>query len=554
MFPNFNTSKAKVHLSDNKEVELVNLNHISADDQVALDLQKTRDALSFPTMIAEAILTLKPDFGGMDTGDLQAVASVGVPLVLIYYSMFATLLIYFTVIGVQNATSVAFLSLQNSNADQTCHAKPQSISGSYLGDFTGRWETDPLYQDNRSLFSITFTGSILDDPGYQAMVHKFGRSMVRLGKKGLTRSVFYNSLAWSTFSFYDTTANVQFTSTVDASTFAFGQFMNGAAWSNRHGICNTTTSTKSVSMSYNPSIKSYVMSIPMRMSSLYDIDFKTHQTYTIPEPCPHHGKTTLFSDASILDGLYYQSNTFNLAFDVHTLYSIIALNLGMISSTAKRFTQTDSVYKGYVVSGFPGTFYVDQLYIPMQAFFCIDKLAAIYKLSAAQIAGPNICFYVYEGQGPRASVLLYPVAYSLHNEYDSDGQPDNQNWVRCKCPKDKYARGCNRQDFHYMLFHRNNMSGSSYAKDNAWKMIQFGISAQSFLVADLENGDKTQADHYSRVVALTAMINSKRLDPNKLLHSHIINKNSQYTYGGAFYYGSYMNDSYNQGKTWDQVT
>ena len=465
------------------------------------------------------------------------------------------LLIYFTVIGVQNATAVAFLSLQASNADQTCVEKPQSLTGTYLGDYTGKWETDQNFRHNSSLFSIQFSGSSLDNDQFNTIFTKFGRSMAIFGTNGLTRSVFYNAMVWSVFAFKDDETNILFTSTVDASTLAFGQFMNGAAWSNRHGLCNATTSTKSISMSYSASIKAYVMSVPMSMSSSYDIDFKTHQTYAIPEPCPHHGKTTLFSDASILDGLYYQPNTFNLAFDVHTLYSIMALNLGMISSTAKRFTQTDSVYKGYVVSGFPGTFYVDQLYIPMQAFFCIDKLAAIYKLSAAQIAGPNICFYVYEGQGPRASVLLYPVAYSLHNEYDSDGQPNNQNWARCKCPKDKYARGCNRQDFHYMLFHRNNMSGSSYAKDNAWKMIQFGISAQSFLVADLENGDKTLADHYSRVLALTAMINSKRLDPNKLLHSHIINKNSQYTYGGgASYYGAYMNDSYTQGKTWEQVT
>ena len=85
-------------------------------------------------------------------------------------------------------------------------------------------------------------------------------------------------------------------------------------------------------------------------------------------------------------------------------------------------------------------------------------------------------------------------------------------------------------------------------------MIQFGISAQSFLVTDPENGDKTQADYFSRVVALTAMINSKRQDPNKVFYSHIINKNSQYTYGGGTtYYGDYMNDSYTHGKSWNQV-
>ena len=558
----FNSDVNKVPASDANEIELANVNrerlhssysHISADDQVKLDIKKERDGLSFTNMIAEAILTLKPEFGGMDTNDLQAVASVGVPLILLYYSMFLTLLIYFTVIGVQSATAVAFLSLQNSNADQNCVAKPQSVTGAYRGDFTGKWETDTLYQDNRSLFSITFTGSVLDNNGYQSMIENFGRSMAQLGEKGLSRSVFYNALAWSTFSFYDTTANVQFTSTVDASTLAFGQFMNGAAWSNRHGLCNATTATKSISMSYSASIRSYVISIPMTMSSLYDIDFKIRNTYKIPEPCPRHGKTTLFSDATVTDGLYYQPNSFTLAFDVHTLYSIMALNLGLISSTAKRFTQTNSVYKGYVVSGYPGTFFVDQLYLPMQAFFCIDKTAAIYQLNAAQIAGPNICFYVYEGEGPRNSVLLYPVGYSLHQENDYNGLPNNRNWARCKCPRDMYVRGCNRQDFHYMLFHRNNMSGPSYTKDNAWKMIQFGIKAQAFLIADPTNGDKTQADYYSRVVALTAMINSQRQDPNKVFHSHVINKNSQYTYGGASYYGSYVNDTYNEGKSWNQV-
>ena len=258
-----------------------------------------------------------------------------------------------------------------------------------------------------------------------------------------------------------------------------------------------------------------------------------------------------------MDGLYYQPNSFNLAFDVHTLFSIVALNWGVFSAVqniSDRYIQTDSVVQKYVAAGYPGRFYVDQLYVPMKAFFCIDKTAAIYQLNDAQIAGPNICFYIYEGQGPKDSVLLYPVGYSLHLENDHNGIPNNQNWARCKCPSDKLARGCNRQDFHYMLFHRNNMSGPSYTKDNAWKMIQFGIKAQAYLVADPVNGDKTQADYYSRVVTLTAMVNGKKQDPNKVFHSHIINKNSQYTYGGASYYGAYVNDTYNHGKTWNQVT
>ena len=467
-------TKNKVYAADEGQmIELVAVTkqppntYVNADDEIALQLKNVSESMSFSKMVVESILSLKPDFGGIETSDLESVASVGVPLVLIYYAMFVTLLIYFTVIGVQNSTAVAFLSLQDSNADQLCVEKPQSVTGTYLGDYMGRWQTDTLFHHNSSLFSIQFSGSSLNNDQFQTIFKKFGTSMATFGKNGLSRSVFYNSLVWSVFAFRDDDTHILFTSTVDASTLAFGQFMNGAAWSNRYGLCNATTSTKSIAMSYSASTKSYVMSIPIIMSSLYDIDFKTHKSYSIPEPCPRHGKTTLFSDSSIVDGLYYQPNSFNLAFDVHTLYSIIALNLGVFSSVqsiSERYIQTDSVYQNFVVAGFPGTFYVDQLYVPMQAFFCIDKTAAIYKLNAAQIAGPNICFYVYEGHGPKDSVLLYPVGYSLHEQNDVNGKPSNQNWVRCKCPLDMYARGCNRLDFHFMFFHRNNMSGPSYTK------------------------------------------------------------------------------------------
>ena len=558
----------KVHLGDEADdvgIELASRGgeqqqpntYINADDQVQLDIQQRVDSLSISQMVAEAILTLKPDFGGMETCDLESVASVGVPLVLLYYSTFVILLIYFTVVGIQSATAVAFLSLQGSNADQTCVDKPQSITGTFLGDYTGKWETDKDFRYNSSLFSIQFSGSSLNNDKFAGIFQKFAASMAIFGQQGTSRSVFYNAMVWSVFAFRDDDTNILFTSSVDASTLAFGQFMNAAAWSNRYGLCNATSATKSIAMTYNAAAKTYVMSVPIVMSSVYDIDFKAHQTYKIPEPCPHHGKTTLFTDVTIVDGLYYQPNSFNLAFDVHTLFSIIALNLGVFSAVqtiSDRYVQTDSIFQKYVASGYPGKFYVDELYVPMEAFFCIDKTAAIYQLNSAQIAGPNICFYVYEGQGPHDSVLLYPVGYSLHLENDYNGLPNNQNWARCKCPRDMYTRGCNRQDFHYMMFHRNNMSGHSYTKDNAWKMIQFGIKAQAFLVADPTNGDKTQADYYSRVVALTAMINGKKQDPNKVFHSHNINKNSQYTYGGASYYGGYVNDTYTQQKSWNQVT
>jgi hypothetical protein len=519
---------------------------VSADDEIALAYLSRYDTMSTSEYISETIMSMRDDFGGVETLDLHSAAFLGVPLVLAYYSVFLICLVYFTVVGVNSLTASKYLSLQGTNADQNCKEKPQTVTGFYLADYNGMWETFPGFEDNASLFTIKFTGSSLSDKQFTDVMASFQTKLAEYGAKAASRSVFYNALVWSTFSFYDDRFKIEFTSNVDAGTIAYNQFMNGAAWSSAYGICNVSYPSNIVG-SYDQATKSYRMDIPLNLPRTYETDFNTHKTYKVPEPCPLQGKMSMFTSEVIRDASYYSPARFSLKFDARTIFAVIAMNLGIVD--ASKFTQTNSVYQPYVANKWPGTFYVDRLYVPMPAFFCIDKGAAVYGLNADQQNGPEICFYVYEGNGPYGSAFLYPVGYHLKPENDYNGKPDNGNWIRCKCPQDKFARGCNRQDFYFMLFHRNNASTANNEK----KMIQFGIKAQSFLVADPINGDKSAADYYSRVVALTNMISKEQLNPEKKFTSHIINRHlNSYTYGGASYYGDFMNFSYTRGMTWHE--
>jgi hypothetical protein len=78
---------------------------VSADDEIALAYLSRYDTMSTSEYISETIMSMRSDFGGVETLDLHSVAFLGVPLVLAYYSVFLICLIYFTVVGVKSLTA-----------------------------------------------------------------------------------------------------------------------------------------------------------------------------------------------------------------------------------------------------------------------------------------------------------------------------------------------------------------------------------------------------------------------------------------------------------------
>ena len=65
-------SNNKVYVGDDG-IELMDVNRkINADDEIALQFKNLSENMTLSKMVAEAILTLKPDFGGYETSDLES--------------------------------------------------------------------------------------------------------------------------------------------------------------------------------------------------------------------------------------------------------------------------------------------------------------------------------------------------------------------------------------------------------------------------------------------------------------------------------------------------
>jgi len=180
---------------------------------------------------------------------------------------------------------------------------------------------------------------------------------------------------------------------------------------------------------------------------------------------------------------------------VRTINTVIALNFGVIAIS--ELIETVPVYADIVASevNLPGKYYIDPYYAPMKAIFCIDKANPTYELSAAAIAGPEICFLSIFGAGASRTMLVYPVI----NQLSSNFQP-------CTCPKYKTDFGCNSQTFLYTLVQPNDFNSSV--------MVDLGTRMQKLMIDDPINGDIQIMESVAEISRVSIFMAAKgKIDP-----------------------------------------
>ena len=159
-------------------------------------------------------------------------------VVFSYYFAFMAVVIYFIVSLTMQNMSVSYLSTKDTNDDQTCTPIPIVVVNTIEGDVYGTWNTLPGFQQNNSIFQLSFTGSNITNDVYQSTMLKFKDKLRVLSSKSDARDTAWNMVMWSTFTFYDQSSQMTFTSSSDAGIiYSAGDVLAGFLTSARGGPC-----------------------------------------------------------------------------------------------------------------------------------------------------------------------------------------------------------------------------------------------------------------------------------------------------------------------------
>jgi len=174
----------------------------------------------------------------LDVADLKK-SKLALPLTLLYLVIFSAILsftfssTYFSSIGKQ------FLSLDETNDFQTCSRELQTVSGSFSGDYLGRWSNDRSFTLNNSVYQLFFEGSIISQEQYVGSMKQFSAKLETLGKKSAQRDFIWSAIAWSTYSAQDSETRMTLITNADPAIILEGSSISQP---NMEAACDLTAS------------------------------------------------------------------------------------------------------------------------------------------------------------------------------------------------------------------------------------------------------------------------------------------------------------------------
>jgi hypothetical protein len=90
-----------------------------------------------------------------------------------------------------NGQMEKFLSLDGNSTMQTCRTVPYDVTADFEGDMFGNWQTSPDFQQNNSVFILSFSGSAVTTEQYQSVMNGFKDMFKALSVKSANRDSGY---------------------------------------------------------------------------------------------------------------------------------------------------------------------------------------------------------------------------------------------------------------------------------------------------------------------------------------------------------------------------
>ena len=486
-------------------------------------------------MLARALENLpgKRVLGSVDTDDLPFSFKASMAYLVAFTALFLGLLST----TVQTNLGATFLST-NKN-DNLCEMVSRNVSGVFLADFSGNWQTDKInYNDQKSLFVLEMNGAFVDSKGFSNTMKGFRDSMESFREKSLNRPLWWNIVTLAVWGKTDSNSKMRFWLSTDT-TYSFSTPVYVAALSNRDGVCVGSTSTKGLYISgeFNRAISSLSLTIPFevnRMSAFGNASkfniatFLRNPPFNLStiETCPRHGR--FVTNAFLQGWSEFRASSGTLNFDVRSTMVAIAFNLNLIDFDTYTYRTTPLLLKMGLIA-FQDSWFDSP---PMQRVYCLNKSASIWKgRFGSEEMDEQMTYLSSTGQGTQQSLAKFPavcfVANSKKNNlmtlyypvmtqlktvrlpctFTPDGcnglSPPPLEMRPCSCPEDTTNTECSRQSMYFAYFYDKNLRTTAVdppLKDSTWlnlqndAVVKFAIEKQRDMVKNI-NQEQNKGDY-----------------------------------------------------------
>lgn len=156
------------------------------------------------------------------------------------YFIWAGSLIFFLYQGYSAATTQAYMSLDESSG--SCDSVPNEISGTFLADQLGMWESNSNFQESQATYELNLKGLSISESQYDAMMNNIKDAINEVARDAPMRDLFQNLLYWTTWEYPIPNTVSVFYFTADVSTI-FTKRYHYAAIASSLGTCSVRPST-----------------------------------------------------------------------------------------------------------------------------------------------------------------------------------------------------------------------------------------------------------------------------------------------------------------------
>eukprot|EP01035_Chromulina_nebulosa_P018737 gene18737-24502_t len=260
-----------------------------------------------------------------------------------------------------------------------CCEVPVTITGTFLADTSGTWDTEPDFFYARSAYSMTVAGLSYTNDQYKTVLTSISKKLRRIGSKAVNRDYAWNVIALSSYAANDLTrGSLKFYSTADAG-IIFDKQIYGA---------NIASSDVSCNLLYTAA---YTAS-SAQLSLSFDLNFSyTNAHDKVVYNCPYTANDGCYnpcSSAMALNSFGYDPNknspTLDFTIDMGSVTTAVAVNYGLIDLSDLIEVPGDNARKDLFnrmnFSAIPilnnnATFnissYYDVLYAPTAPIYCV---------------------------------------------------------------------------------------------------------------------------------------------------------------------------------------
>ena len=408
-------------------------------------------------------------------------------------------MIYLVITRIKNQVNSPYVSLENTNSDQTCNQVPSPIVGTFNADYNGRWSTSGAYTSYLSIFQLIVPGALVTVNDYQAMIQGFDKDFRVVGERAASRGRWFSLAAWTAMYSSDSKTHIQFASTV-LPQLAF-QFADAYSFPpmNKLDLCEegmtfdfSTGAPQRVPINpqdpkyipleglipFAPSGQTFTYSVYLSKSGYYNWasdTFGYDYNQTDIGPCPDHFTpfgTFLYpiGDSKLNSGPN-ATNAMSFTFDMRSILIASAVNMGIIpiSKLTQVLVRTSTNQSEYGLDNMG--LYTHPRHLPMAPLQC-QKAGTIYNnsINQQQILSADSCF-VLANQFESYGGDFYPFVMDVN----SDGNV-------CNCTSSDYA--CKQGNFRISLFYTKQLTD--------YPLLELADRFANLIKADPINGDLAQ--------------------------------------------------------------